>query len=268
LLLAVALLGCLDRDAAQAAGIRDLDDGWLVPASEARALLSRQLAPTPDGTPLARPPEPDGVWVELAQGRLYGIRELPSLALAGGCSRRRLRVDGRWQRLGSTLWREDAVWLRIAIGQARRWAVRAGQAAAAWPGGLSERCLDLAAEVEQPLPAGLRLNARWHLLDRPPWQAERGWRRVALLTGGRPPARWALACDRDGRGRPAMQAELLLSQGGVGCGIRAAPATGTLGISTWWVAGNVMLRSSHLDHPELGITHRWSLVFGGGGGAP
>ena len=46
------------------------------------------------------------------------------------------------------------------------------------------------------------------------------------------------------------------------------PSPGTDGLNTAWSWRGVLLRTSHLVHPALGLTHRWSLTLGRPGPDP
>ena len=73
----------------------------------------------------------------------------------------------------------------------------------------------------------------------------------------------ALALDVRGDGVPCLGWEILAGLGercAVGC--RADPVTGSIGPSTVWRLSNVLLRTSHTAHPDLGVTHRFEVTFG------
>lgn len=248
----------------RADGLRDLEDGWLVSPAEARSLL---CLTTPsawrgadDGADAGRA---TGWWLALGQARLFAMSELPLLAVALGRTERWWSLAAGWQRLGGELWREDRTRLRLVIGRERRCGLVGGVDAVAWAGGLAEQATQLDVVVEYPLAWDIRARGTWGVLGPPSWHDTRAPRRQALFTGGWSWGRWALACERDGKGVPAVQAEVLMSLGArVAWGLRGDPDTGTLGLSTSWLVARALLRSSHLIHPELGITHRWSVAFG------
>jgi hypothetical protein len=50
--------------------------------------------------------------------------------------------------------------------------------------------------------------------------------------------------------------------GDTALGLRADPATGILGLTLVWLGAGVMIRTSHLAHPDLGLTHRFQVGFG------
>jgi hypothetical protein len=47
-------------------------------------------------------------------------------------------------------------------------------------------------------------------------------------------------------------------------GLRIEPWSRAVGMVTGWRVGSLLLRTSHLLHPDLGTTHRWGLDLGGG----
>jgi hypothetical protein len=87
-------------------------------------------------------------------------------------------------------------------------------------------------------------------------------RRWLDLRGRAGSVAWALAVDGRPVGAPTARAALLARcVPGVALGILGEPATGILGLTTAWARRGLVLRSSHLVHPALGITHRWLLVL-------
>jgi hypothetical protein len=101
------------------------------------------------------------------------------------------------------------------------------------------------------------------MLPSPVWHAGRGQRRWLWISGRYQHSSWAVALDRNEAGVPSFQAELMLGLSShFAWGFRAEPATGSLGFITIWRRSSFLLRTSHLAHPDLGLTHRWCLAFG------
>jgi hypothetical protein len=256
-LLFILLLICLAAAApVSAAGTRDLNDGWLVPA--------RCLLPLLRGESAAESPPSRGFWSWFAQGRLHGMSELPLQGAALGFARKRLTVSAGWENLGKDLYREVSWRLRLAF--------RTGRTLVAVTGGREIRCLrgesarlagTLVLEARHGLGSGLELSI-WHgLYPVDPRADGRSLRRWLLLSGRGKLSAWSVALDRDGEGAPSWQAAGLLAlAAGAAIGLRSEPATGTIGLTTAWRWGGWCLRSSHLVHPELGPTHRWGLLWG------
>ncbi|MHB8078663.1 MAG: hypothetical protein ACYDIE_05345 [Candidatus Krumholzibacteriia bacterium] len=240
--------------AAIGGGSRDLQDGWLLPPD----LLRPWLAP-------GQASGETGAWVAAGQGRLYGMPELPLRALAAGWRAPRWRAALAWQRLGADLLLEERVrgqWLigaRQAAGVAVGWdALRLGDAP-------PRRQPVVNLELRLAGPAGTRLAGSLPLLPAPDWYGRGGVRRWWSFAAARGDAAWCLALDRDARGAPLLEGEGALRLADrCGVGLRWEPATGTLGLTTAWLWRGLLLRSSHLAHPVLGVTHRWSLGVGRG----
>jgi hypothetical protein len=253
----VLLLICLvPAEPAGAAGTRDLNDGWLIPA--------RCLAPLLGGASAEQDPPGRGFWSWFAQGRLHGMPELPLQGAALGYARTRLTVSAGWERLGDGLYREESWRLRLAFRAGRTLVAVTGRREGRYVAGETGQVAGtLVLEARHGLGSGLELSL-WHGLYPLASRADgRSLRRWLLLSGHSQLAAWAVALDRDGEGAPSWQvAGLLALAAGVAMGVRSEPATGTIGLTTAWRWGRWCLRSSHLVHPELGLTHRWGLLWG------
>lgn len=241
-----------------AAANRDLDEGWLLSPRATAALCAGRVA----GPYRCR------TWALLGTGRLYGMPELPLSGAAAGFAVGCVRASLDWHRLGSGLYVEDR--RRIAlilpgdpeIEVVGGWdTVRVGDCpfqrpAAAIRGGIR-------------LGAGIRLSVRQALTEPPPWHGGRGrygWAALGWSDGGRAAT---LAFDRETDGPLRLQAEVWTRPvPGFAVGWRIDPATGTLGWVTALGRGRLLLRSSHLVHPELGVSHRWQLRIGARDAAP
>ncbi len=270
LVLPLLALGLFGGGPAAGGGTRNLGDAWLLPASAVRELLGgdgtggRPTIPAVGGAP--RLGEVGGAtWVACGQGRLHGLPELPLLGVAAGHARGRLAGHLAWHRLGSTLYREESLRLRLAwLG---RWGLGAGAgweslAIAGEPVARRVTASVTATASGRAAGAEWRLRGDWHLLAPAPWLARgpRSWLAGSVRSGE---ALAALAIDRTGAGTPVVQLELMVrAAGGVGIGLRSEPATGTVGFTLAVRRGPILLRSAHLAHPALGATHRWSLCWG------
>jgi hypothetical protein len=78
---------------------------------------------------------------------------------------------------------------------------------------------------------------------------------VAVVTGadGRPSGGWEALCGVGG---------------GLGLSLRADLGTGTVGCGLLWQRAQVRVRTSHLSHPDLGLTHRFEVALGKVGASP
>jgi hypothetical protein len=256
LLFALLLVSLAPAGPVWAAGTRDLTDGWLVPA--------RCLVPLLGGSPAPHETPSRGFWLWCAQGCLYGMPELPLQGAALGYARTRLAVSAGWEKLGDNLYREDSWRLRLAFRSRRTLVAITGRREGRFLMGEAGRVAGtLVLEVRRRLWSALELSI-WHSLCPPASRPEgRSLRRWVLLSGHGKISSWAVALERDGEGAPCWQvAGLVVLVAGVAVGLRSEPATGTVGLTTAWRRGGWCLRSSHLVHPELGLTHRWGLLWG------
>jgi hypothetical protein len=200
----------------------------------------------------------------VALGRLYDLDELPQrgLAVAHAWARGDLRLT--WERLGRTLYREDRARLDVLVGG--RWKVGAGVGAdrlrlGDTPAG---QAVSVDLRLRGRLAGTVTVEAWWPLAAPPAWYGTSGSRRWLRVSGHRDRVVWAVALD-GAAGTPAVQGEvMLLLAPMVAVGLRLDPRSGAAGLASGWRAGRLMLRTSHLVHPDLGVWHRWSIGLGGG----
>ncbi len=250
--LVVAWLG--SGSPAVGGGSRDLHDGWLLPPD----LLRPWLAPGQSGGDT-------GPWIVMGQARLYGMPELPLRALAVGWRAPRWRAALAWQRLGAELLGEERIRGQFLIGRRQAFGLAAGWDALRLADAPPCRQPVLSLELRVAGPAGIRLTGSLPLLPAPVWYGRGGVRRWWSLAAANGDAAWCLALDRDARGAPLLEGEGAVRVADrCGLGLRWEPATGALGLTTAWLWRGLLLRSSHLAHPVLGVTHRWSLGAGRG----
>jgi hypothetical protein len=229
-------------------GLRDLQDAWLVGAPALMDML---------GLPVAR-----SAWqVSLGHGQLYGMPELPQSALQVQRRHAATTASVAWQQLGRDLYREQQWRLELAHGSSWQGGARVGLHTLALPGGPARSQTEVDLVVRGPVAGSFLLEAWLPLGPAPEWYGQHGLRRWLLISGKDEAWAWAVAIDRAVDGTPSLQAEVMLAMApGAALGIRLEPATGSAGLSTAWRAGSLLLRTSHALHPELGPTHRWSLV--------
>ncbi len=257
-LLGLALCGAwpLCPEPACAGGGRDFEDGWVLSAQAAAELTTQPAAP-------------QAWWFASGLARLYGMPELSLRAASAGWRGRTVAAALAWQRLGGQLFQEDRLRVGLLRGRSGRVGIRAGYDAVRLGDGAGDSCWQLDLIAQWRPATGMKARLCWPLRAAPPWHAERAWRRWAELESDGALLRWAVALDRDGRGAPALQGELAMRLADrCALGLRADPGSGTIGLTTAWLAGRLLLRTSHLVHPALGATHRWSLAVGRPEGAP
>ncbi len=258
---AVALAAMLAVGSAGAAGLRDAADGWVLTAEDLAGAGQADVACT-------------GAWLRSAGGRLYGMPELPVGALAAGWTGWRWHGAVSWQRTGAGLLVEDLGRLGLAWG--RRWrfgAVLSGRRLVLGdrPGAPEWRSALYAALRLQPgdgLQARMEVWAPWGGEDLP---REGRTRRLRVAVAG---ADWAVAAalDTSADAVPALGCEALLwfgsgaGGGGLALGARADAGAPALGPVVVWRRGAVFLRTSHVAHARLGLTHRFELGWGLRGG--
>ncbi|PID80552.1 hypothetical protein CSB20_06890 [bacterium DOLZORAL124_64_63] len=251
----VIILAFLASSPALGDGLRDVQDSWLVDAVDMARLLRGPGAS-----------ETGGWSVEAMQGRLYGLAELPQHGLRGqwrSHGKGGLAVGLARQQMGTELFRTTGLEGRV------RWGTNRGA-------GLVCRVRQ-ADSVAGGWPAWWRLSASLHGV----WAlgAGRAEGQVFLPLSGVPAGAipegreafcrgawwsgpWVVVwqVDRDPQGRPCCGWSLDLALGqGAGVGLRADGTSGVFGMGVMLLRGVFLLRTSHLAHPRLGLTHRFSV---------
>jgi hypothetical protein len=238
-------------------GLRDLEDGWIVPIPLVNELLKSPMDAGQDNR------TGFNGWLSLGQSRLFGMAELPVYCVATGVSRGFFQLDVAWQRLGSELYCEDQLRLKAVLGSRWRLMVIGGAEVMHLPRESADVQTVVEWGVMSPPRDRLFFQAVWPLLPPSSWQGGRQQRRWLRVAGRLVGARWALALDRSGMGVPSFQIGAIVKvAGGLGWGVRSEPSTGSVGITTCWLWSSWLLRTSHIAHPDLGVTHRWSLTGG------
>jgi len=238
-------------------GLHDLEDGWIVPLPLVGDLLGYQTVTK--GKARAKLNK----WFSVGQSRLFGMEELPLYRVAAGVSQGFCQFALAWQRLGSELYCEDQLRVRALLGGRWRLIVIGGTDFQKIPNETGHEQAVVELGVICPSRDKVFIQAVWPLLPPPSWQGGRSQRRWLCVAGRLDGARWALAVDRDGSGVPSFQVETIVKvAGGLAWGLRSEPTTGSIGMTTCWLWSHLLLRTSHVVHPDLGVTHRWSLTWG------
>jgi hypothetical protein len=264
--LAAGLAVLLQASCGLGAGTRDLADGWLLGPGAVGRLLGDRSAPSA------------GAWGSAGQARLYGMAELPVSALAVGW--RLARWPGQptcevsWQRLGDAYFREDERRVHLQVGRILSWGLMVGQVRAT---------TDIAGV--EPLPAlsvwHAAMTAQWDWYPAPDsgvrvqlWLSLREAGEADLARARRPllraeswrgPTAVAVAVDLKADLTPVLGLEAVLGGGGAACGVRLEPDVGVVGPVLYLRRGALQLGTSHLMHPQLGVTHRLRVGFGAWG---
>jgi hypothetical protein len=249
---------------ASAEGLRRLDAAWVVPNRLAALALD-----------IAGEGSPGGAWVRAGQARLFGLPELPVRHLAAGVCRRRgaWALEGGWETAGAGDLHDDRMQARLVAGRRLRVGAE-GRWRRVQPGRgprLSEQTWDLALGFDAPAgPLGrVDVNLTWPLLRTadPALAAEPRTRlRLAAAARGRAVA---LTLDTGPDGPPSGGWEALCGLGrGIGLSWRADHGSGSMGAGLIWQRGTWRLRTSHLAHPDLGLTHRFEIAFGASAVSP
>lgn len=261
------LLGCLVHGPiVVAGGVRDLADGWLLGVGASGEYLNGQAVRT------------GGIWVVAGQSRLFDMAVLPLLALDGGVRLRRWpgqpTLTVGWQTLGKGLYREELRRAHLQLGATRAlgiywWSHTAqsgGQDGIPWQRDVHWRVALTVQGEWRPSPTGfVQFQLRLPVAEGDNTWLAGARQSLARVQGWQGPMALAAAIDLRPDRTPTVSLEWDLGGGGAACGLRVDLATGTLGPVLYLRRGMLLVRTSHLAHPQLGITHRLQVGFGAWG---
>jgi hypothetical protein len=250
------------------AGLRGLMDGWLLSPSDTVLVLEgrEQL-----GGIAEQCLPPRGGWISVGQAHLFGMPELAVTSLGGQWRGSGIGLgwvaDLSWERTGETLFLEDEKRAFLGLGSGtvagfefcRRviWIEEEAEAVHSASILVLRHTRVLRSEFL------LRLGWRFDLTDAPVWYGEQGRRALGTVSLLVPRHGFGIAgnLDRRGDGTPGLSLDLSGSAfGRCGLGLRADLPTGSLGPITLWKFGALLIRTSHVVHPDLGLTHRMNLI--------
>ncbi len=252
LLLAASFQG---SDAA-AAGLRRIDEAWLLPAAMAAEAIGSDARTTAGGT-----------WVRFGHAQLFGVASLPAHSSAIGARHHGMACEAGWDALGGDAFRDDCGRVRVRAGRSVALGIEASlRRVRPGPGSALTRA-DIDLTIGWQGAAG-RLGTCDLRLAVPVAAGGAGalarepHRRLEIALGGRQCA-VALAWSAGADGSPSASWEALCGLGaGLGVLWRADGPSGAVGGGVVWQRGPFRLRTSHLAHPDLGLTHRLEVALG------
>jgi hypothetical protein len=253
----------LAAQVSEAAGLRGVGDGWLAaPADVVAAMTATGTRPRSVG---------GGAWVALGQTRLWGMAELPVREISAGlrlvCGDGAVGIGAGWQRTGEGPFVAD----RATVGLAWEgtWGVRLSGSRTTLrldraSGPARTRWLVAAGPTIRLGSAGqLRLRAVVSLAAVDPGTRDpQPLGRLVLAHAG---TVLALAWERRAGAAPTVGGEVCAAASArVALGFRFDGASRSFGPELAVRFGSALVRTSHVAHPALGVTHRVQLVAGAG----
>lgn len=251
----------LGSGAAFAGGVRNFSGSWPINNQIARLLLQPEFG---------QPVKPPAVMVSVGQGRLFDMPELGQTFLAvrgsmklGGIP---LEAGGLWEKTGSALFVEDRLRGDFLWGRSPSFGLSVEYLQQNLGGQIREARPDFnllwAVSFGYNSLKG-RLHLQWPIDGSAKALGERGRQDLLNLVIHSAGLAAALVIDRQPNGTPQMGFHFLLTlHSGIGLELRIDGPTGSLGPGLTITRGALMVRTSHVVHPHLGITHRLILVMG------
>lgn len=265
LALGLCLVAAVGLRPAAAAAMRDLTDGWLLSAPDLEYCLQGPFVSN------APPDRAGGVWLGLGHTRIFSLPDLPQSVAAVAFRFRTgalpVALGVSWQQTGADFLQAATGEMILRAGGDLHLGVRLVFRTLDLEGRRVGRNLDKALLVGIPVDLGTDVRAAFELaLGLPAASAARlaaVRRPLAKAKVVRPGGAVAASVDRKPTGEPVLSFEVQWAPvAGLAIGIRADPSTATLGPGIVWHRGSLMIRTSHLVHPELGATHRFLISTG------
>jgi hypothetical protein len=231
----------------------DIDSGWLVDAHRLDAFMA---------TEGAGPAADRGYRIRLGSGRLHGMSALPMLAVGLDMHHRGRSMSIGWNRTGESLWREDSLYLELIPLSRLSPILRIDY--------VLGRCLDetISESLLPSLGARLLIGDVLHVqgrYDLPLARQDTGRRPLLGLDVRNGCWLAALHLDRVSRAAPSLRGSVNYRfSSAASVGVLVEPETSTWGYLLCVRKGRLLLRTSHLMHPALGVTHRLELTIGCG----
>jgi hypothetical protein len=252
-------------DPARGAGLRELEDSWLLAPRDSWRLLGSRDA----GEPLPRE-SGSGFWLGAGQGTLFSVPGLEQVLVAGGLGfkflGRKTEVGANYQQMGREYFRETRAELDLLVGGSRGLGVSVARFAVGMAGQRVDARWEARATARRALVLGpdrsVRLTVRLALELAGTGNRATPRRDFLLLTFEHGRSVLAFQLDRQSDGTPVLGGEVFQAlQPGIGLALRVDPVTASLGPGLSLRRGSLLLRTSHLAHPVLGQTHRFHLAY-------
>ena len=259
----------VSSDPVSAGGLLNIEDSWLISSPITHQLLmGRKFGSDHRGE----------IYFTVAQGRLHAMNELTqrSLTLEGVLTpgSQSLAWTGKWQQTGEGIFVEDLLAVKLMLGIQPALGVSFKQTQQIL-GGEEQKPLqnfyfNLNAPFNWSEVNGI-LQLQWPIFSSGTQEGYSDFgRRTEIIKATIVHAQnaFAMVVDRVATGQPNFGFQMLMTlTSGIGLEFRVDSPTGSIGPGLAILRGGVMLRTSHVVHPHLGVTHRLALVVGRFGGA-
>jgi hypothetical protein len=221
------------------AGVRDADQGWVVPPSE--------LSDTECN-----------YWIATSVGSLFQIPELPMQSLCSGWSSRRIALSGRWHRLGSEIYSEDSLSMELLYGGKLKFGLKGNKESQQF---LSEPQWTTFYSFVSQFDYKNSLTVKTVIPIYGEMNPAKDYQQLLMIFKS-DFVRFSLGVDYTELGEKSVRLGLdwlLVKQ--FSAGALVDTGSGSTGFTSAVKYSRFTIRSSHLSHPELGVTHRWQLVY-------
>ncbi len=235
--LLIILVALLNGNAT--AGFRDADQGWVISPGDC---IKRDT----------------GYYGAISTSSLYQMPELPMQSILSGWSSEKWHMAIKWHKLGGDVYREDSLFMDMLFGGSLKFGIKVVRE--------SQQFLD------EP-----RWNTLYSFVTRYDFLESMTLKTVIPVSGTMLPTRdyeqlllifrsedvsFALGIDNTESGEKSVRLGLdWLLHYMFWVGAIVDTGSSSTGLTTTTKIGKILTRSSHLVHPELGMTHRWQIII-------
>jgi len=220
------------------AGFRDADQGWIISPDE---FIKRDT----------------GFYGAISMSSLYQMPELPMQSILSGWSSDKCHMAIRWHKLGGDVYREDSLSVDMLFGGRLMFGInveRESQQFSDEPRWNTLHSFVTRYDFRESMTIKSTIPVSGAMLT------TRDYEQLLLILRGED-VLFALGIDNTDSSEKSVRLGLdWLLHHKFWIGAIVDVGSSSTGLTTTIKTGKLLTRSSHLVHPELGMTHRWQLI--------
>ncbi|MCP4144144.1 MAG: hypothetical protein GY752_02530 [bacterium] len=221
------------------AGFRDADQGWVIPPDDCRERNT-------------------GYFGAVSVSSLYQMPELPMQSVLSGWSSEKWHMAFRWHKLGGDVYREDSLSVDMLFGGSLKFGIKVeheSQQFSDVPGWNTLYSFVTRYDYRESITLKSTTPISGAML------ATRDYEQLLMIIRSED-VLFALGIDDTNSGEKSVRLGLdWLLHHMFRVGAIVDTSSSSTGLTTSIKIGKILTRSSHLAHPELGMTHRWQLII-------
>ena len=221
------------------AGFRDADQGWVIPPADC---IERDT----------------GYFGAVSVSSLYQMPELPMQSILSGWSSEKWHMAFRRHKLGGDVYREDSMSVDMLFGGSLKFGIKSERESQQFldePGWSTLYSFVTRYDYRESMTIISTTPISGAMLT------TRDYEQLLLILNNKD-VLFALGIDNTESGEKSVRLGLdWLLHNMFRVGAIVDTGSSSTGLTTTIKVGKILTRSSHLSHPELGMTHRWQLII-------